>query len=295
MTEKFTDIELLRKIPVLSALSDAELQRIINSPDNKIEEYKPKELIIRESEIGDCMYVVLEGAVDVSIRGEGGGVIGREISIATLRAGDFFGESSLHSDTTGRRKASVRAFLPTRVFRIDKKHVHLGVKDTLNDEDITNITTPGYKHKPEDSEAKKLMKSMRMFDTLKEEELATASTWAEVIEVDAGEFVVKESEKGDCLFVVLSGTVEIFTFDDDGRIVILAEHRRGEYFGETALLPGSTGQRNAYARTNGPAKLIKIPKAYFRLILNRDSELSEALKKVSEAQKKELDKIQKSS
>lgn len=295
MTEKFTDIELLRKIPVLSALSDTELQRIVNSPDNKIEEYQPKELIIRESEIGDCMYVVLEGAVDVSIRGEGGGVIGREISIATLRAGDFFGESSLNSDTTGRRKASVRAFLPTRVFKIDKKHVHLGVQDTLDEDDISTVTRPGFKYKPEDSEAKKLMKSMRIFDTLKEEELATASTWAEVIEVDAGEFVVKESEKGNCLYVVLSGTVEIFTFDDDGRIVTLAEHRRGEYFGEMALLPGSTGERNAYARTNGPAKLIKIPKAYFRLVLNRDSELSEALQKMSAAQKKELDKIQKSS
>ena len=163
MTEKFTDIELLRKVPVLSDLSDEELRRIVNAPDNKIVEYQPKELIIRESEIGDCMYVVLEGAVDVSIRGEGGGVIGREISIATLRAGDFFGESSLDSDTTGRRKASVRAFLPTKVFRIDKKLVHLGVKDTLDDDDLTTVTRPGYQFKPRDSEAKKLMKSMRMF------------------------------------------------------------------------------------------------------------------------------------
>ena len=295
MTEKFTDIELLRKVPVLNDLSDEDLRHIANAPENTIVEYQPKELIVRESEIGDCMYVVLEGAVDVSIRGEGGGVVGREISIATLRAGDFFGESSLDSDTTGRRKASVRAFLPTKVFRIDKKHVHLGVKDTLDEEDITNVTHPGFKIKPRDTEAKKLMKSMRIFDTLKEEELASASVWAEVIEVDAGDFVVKESEKGDCLFVVLSGTVEIFTLDDDGRIVILAEHRRGEYFGEMALMPGSSGKRNAYARTNGPAKLIKIPKVYFRLILNRDSELSEALQKVSDKHKKELNKIQKSS
>ena len=294
MTEKFTNIDLLRKIPVLSALSDEELTRIVNSPDNKIEEYQPKELIIRESEVGDCMYVVIEGAVDVSIRGEGGGVIGREISIATLRVGDFFGESSLNSDTTGRRKASVRAFLPTKVFRIDKKHVHLGVQDTLNEDDITTITRPGFRHKPKDSEAKKLMQSMRMFETLKAEELATASTWAEVIEVEAGEFVVKESEKADCLYVVLSGAVEIFTFDDDGRIVILAEHRRGDYFGEMALMPGSSGQRTAYARTNGPTKLIKIPKAYFRLILNRDTQLTAALQKIGAAHKKELDKIQKS-
>src|SRR3990172_7240075 len=290
MAEKFTDIKLLRKIPVLSALSDRELQQIINAPGNTIVEYKPKDLIIRESEIGDCMYVVLEGAVDVLIRGEGGGVIGREITSATLRAGDFFGEGSLSPDTTGRRKATVRAYLPTKLFRIDKKHVHVGVQDTHTG---PRGAAAGPAAKIEDNEVKQLMKEMRMFESLKEEELATVDTWAEVIKVDPGEFVLKESESGMCLYVVLSGSVEIFTFDDADKIVILAEHMRGDYFGEQALLPGGTGKRNAYARTNGPTKLIKIPKAYFRLILNIDSVLSETLKKIGEAQKKELHEIQK--
>ena len=291
MTRKFTDIKLLRKIPVLNSLSDDELREVINAPGNNIVEFKPKELIIRESEIGDCMYVVLEGAVNVIIRGEGGGVMGREITIATLRAGDFFGESSLNPDTTGRRKASVRAYLPTKLFRIDKKHVHVGVQDTHTGPRNTTVTVPGTSD--EDNEVKKLMKQMRMFESLKEEEIATVNTWAQVITVDPGEFVIKESESGDCLYVVLSGSVEIFTFDDDGKVVLLAEHARGEYFGEQALLPGSTGKRNAYARTNGRTKLIKIPKTYFRLILNRDSVLSTALLKIGEAQKKALNKIQK--
>jgi CRP-like cAMP-binding protein len=290
MIKKFNDYKLLRKIPVLSALSDKELQQIIDAPGNTIIEYKPKEMIIRESEIGDCMYVVLEGAVEVMIRGEGSGVMGRDIPIATLRVGDFFGESSLNPDTTGRRKASVRAYLPTKLFKIDKKHVHVGVRDT----DTGPRGGAGIAGaRAEDQEAKQLMKQMRMFESLREEELATVNAWAEVIKVEAGEFVIKESERGDCLYVVLSGTVEIFTFDDAGKIVILAEHTRGDYFGEQAILPGSSGERSAYARTNGPAKLIKIPKAYFRLILNRDSVLSEALQKIGAAQKKELDKIQK--
>lgn len=290
MAEQFTDIELLRKIPVLSSLSNEELQQIINSPDNKIEEYQPKELIIRESELGNCMYVVLEGSVDVSIRGEGGGVVGREVSIATLRVGDFFGEGSLNADTTGRRKASVRAFQPCKLFRIDKRHVHLGVQNTLSDSyDYSGSDTTTV-----DNEVYMLMKEMRMFQSLKEEELATINSWADVIEVGPGDFVLKESDKADCLYVVLTGSVEIFTFDKSDKIVILAEHMRGDYFGEQALMPGSSGERNAYARTNGPTKLIKIPKVYFRLVLNRDSELSGALEKIREAQKKELDQIQKS-
>jgi CRP-like cAMP-binding protein len=291
MTEKFTDINLLRKIPVLNALSDKELKQIINAPGNNIVEFKPKETIIRESEVGDCMYVILEGAVNVLIRGEGGGMIGREINIATLRPGDFFGESSLNPDTTGRRKASVRAYLPTKLFKIDKQHVHVGVSDTTTGPRSAATTVP--RARSADNEVKQLMKDMRMFERLKEEELATVDTWAEVIKLDPGEFVIKESEKGDCLYVVLSGSVEIFTFDENDKIVVLAEHLRGDYFGEQALLPGSSGERTAYARTNGPTRLIKIPKAYFRLILNRDSELSTALKKIADARTKELHQIHK--
>lgn len=281
------ETEILRKIPVLSSFSDAELRQIIDAPDNTIEEYKAKEIIIRESEIGDCMYVILEGSADVSIRGEGGGVVGREISIATLRAGDFFGESSLDSDTTGRRKASVRAYQPCKVFKINKKHVHLAVKDTeIDSDDITEVPI-------KENEITKLMRKMRMFQALKAEELATVDTWAEVINVEPGDFVLKESQKGDCLYVVLNGSIEIFTFDDADKVVILAEHGRGDYFGEQALMPGSSGERNAYARANGATRLIKIPKAYFRLILNRDNKLTQELQQKGDVQKQELNKLHK--
>jgi len=82
------------------------------------------------------------------------------------------------------------------------------------------------------------------------------------------DFVLKESEKGDCLHIVLDSMVEIFTFGDGGKIVMLTEHSRRNYFGEQALMSGSSGERSAYVRTKDIARLIKVPKAYFRLILN---------------------------
>ena len=63
--------EHLRKVPLFASLSDAELNGIINSSDNGYEEYGMKQGIIREAEIGDCMYVILEGTVEVSIKGGG--------------------------------------------------------------------------------------------------------------------------------------------------------------------------------------------------------------------------------
>ncbi len=286
MAEKLRDPEILRKIPIFNSLSDEELMEIINSPDNRIEEYGQKEIIVREAEIADCMYVVLEGSVDISIRG---GSSNREITIATLHAGDFFGEQAFATDDTGRRSATVRTYQASKLFRIDKKYIHLGVHHEVSGSEDPTVPADT----PEDKEVRKLLKSMRLFQSLDENELATIGSWTEIYECGPGDFVLKESEVGDCLYVVLDGTVEIFILDDDGKIVLLNTCTRGEYFGEQALMPDSSGKRSAYARSDNLVRLIKVPKSYFRLLLNRDALLSEALTKIGNAQKKELDQIQK--
>jgi CRP-like cAMP-binding protein len=271
--------ELLSKIPLFASLSHDELTEIIKSPDNGYEEYAMKARIIREEEIGDCMYVILDGTVEVSISGSSG----REISIATLRKGDFFGEQSLLPHGTGRRNASVYALHPSKLFRIDKKHVllHLGGLDESED-----VTVPAMVTSPDD-EVRKLLGGLRLFQSLTDEELDNYSSWTEIVTVGPGDFVIKENEAGEFLFVILDGTVEIFILDDDDKILILSTMKPGEYFGEQALMPGSSGKRNAYARTDKETRLIKIPKSYFKLALKRDSTLALDLLKRGQAQMKE--------
>ena len=191
--------------------------------------------------------------------------------------------------TTGRRSATVRCQVPAKLFRIDKKYVKVGVKrDRLGSEDQT-ITRMSAK----DKEVRDLVKSMRLFQSLTEPELSNIGSWTEVIKVGPGDFVIKETEKGDCMYVVLEGDVEIFTLDDDGKINLLATHKKGNYFGEQALMPGSSGVRTAYARANGLARLVKVPKEYFRLILNRDSDVARALLQTGLHQKKQRDTLHK--
>ncbi len=285
MSAQIPDISLLKKIPIFSELSDSELQKILDAPENGIIEYGMKETIIKESEIGDCMYIVLDGAVEVMMRG-----LGREIAIATLRPGDFFGEQALTVvDETGRRNATVKSLNMAKLFKIDKKFVRLSL---TGEPDISeDITVPSTSSEKE--QVKQLISGMRLFEALRDKELESIDTWTEVSTVGPGEFVIKESEKGNCLFVVLDGSVEIFTMDDSGEMVVLARHKKGGYFGEQSLLPQSTGKRTAFARANGKAKLIRIPKAYFRLILNRDAELADSLSKAGKDQQAQLNAIKK--
>ena len=296
--------QLLKNIPIFRSLSDDFLQGILNAPENGIVEYEPKHLIIRESEIGDCMYIVLEGTVEVLIRAESSN---REISIATLRAGDFFGERSLMPGSTGRRNATIKSVYQTKVFRIDKKYVLLSIKrddfSIDDDEDVTaiNVTssksapTPQTKVPPKPAmpafppdEVRDVIMKIRLFKSLNRDELLSINDWTQVIKVGPGDFVLKESQPGDAMFVVLDGEVEIFTLDSDGKIVLLAKLNSGDYFGEQSLMPDSRGKRNAFARSDKESRLIKIPKEYFRLVLNRDSELAKELKKKHESQKQKL-------
>lgn len=274
MTDSLNDPSLLHNIPLFKSLSDDDLTNILDAPENGIEEYGQKEMIIRESEVGDCMYIILDGYLEVSIRS---GSSDREVGIATLRPGDFCGEQSLLPWGTGRRNASVRALHSAKVFRIDKKYVLLAIKhDDEEDEDSADITAINAKFEPD--EVRDLIMEMPLFNSLNNQELATIRDWAEVVTFGPGDFVLKKFQKGEHLYVILDGKAEVFTLDDNGEVIILAELNAGEFFGEQALMPDSKGKRNAFVRANDTTKLIKIPKEYFRLILTRDDEIAAQLK-----------------
>ncbi|MCG6891962.1 MAG: cyclic nucleotide-binding domain-containing protein, partial [Desulfobacteraceae bacterium] len=77
--------------------------------------YADGEFIIRQDEIGDSMYVVQAGRVEVIQHSVGGG----EQHLAFLETGDFFGEMAVFEKEV--RSASVRAVGEARVLRVDKK------------------------------------------------------------------------------------------------------------------------------------------------------------------------------
>jgi CRP/FNR family cyclic AMP-dependent transcriptional regulator len=77
-------------------------------------EYGDGRVIVRQGEIGDCMYEILDGRVEVIHESEG-----KEVRLAELGRGDFFGEMALFDHEV--RSATVRALGPVRALTIDKR------------------------------------------------------------------------------------------------------------------------------------------------------------------------------
>jgi CRP/FNR family cyclic AMP-dependent transcriptional regulator len=82
--------------------------------------YQDGENIVRQGEKGDCMYVILEGQVEVISEIEN-----REIRLAVSGEGDFFGEMAiLGRDVRG---ATVRAVGQVRALTVDKASLLRGI------------------------------------------------------------------------------------------------------------------------------------------------------------------------
>jgi len=76
--------------------------------------YADGEAIVRQGDRGACMYVIQSGSVDVME--ESGG---RALRLATLEAGEFFGEMAIFERQA--RSATIRARGEARVLTIDRR------------------------------------------------------------------------------------------------------------------------------------------------------------------------------
>lgn len=91
----------LRKIPLLSALSDEEILRI--KGDFRIRHYNKRDIVLQKGGSGDALLFLLSGVLQVIDVTEDG----RAIGLRMLKPGDFFGEIAVINNST--RSASVVA------------------------------------------------------------------------------------------------------------------------------------------------------------------------------------------
>jgi len=101
----------LQKFSIFSGLDAEELACLLGLTD--ILEFPAGELIVHAGEPGHCLYVLLEGRAKVTVDADG-----REVELARIESGDFFGEVSLVDD--GPRSANVTSVAPCVMLRITR-------------------------------------------------------------------------------------------------------------------------------------------------------------------------------
>ncbi len=106
-------IELLRKSPIFSSLDSDSLREIL--PLFKEKTYCSGDLLFRENTLGDALYIIIDGEIEITKRGKRGG---EKTTLALRRSGDIFGEMALLDEQP--RFASAQAVKDTKVLELSK-------------------------------------------------------------------------------------------------------------------------------------------------------------------------------
>src|SRR6202030_656636 len=99
----------------------------------------------------------------------------------------------------------------------------------------------------------------------------------EVGEFPTSPVIFREGEAGDCAYVVVRGSVQVFAIDRNGDEVVLAQLKELSHVGEQSLLPGHSGRRGASLRACEDTTLLRIPKAELQTILTQRNTLNDVL------------------
>jgi hypothetical protein len=127
------------------------------------------------------------------------------------------------------------------------------------------------------SERELFLQRLALFSELEASEIQALAEVAQVVEFPASTLIFREGEAGDCAYVVVRGSVQVFAIDRNGDEIVRAQLKELDHVGEQSLLPGVSGRRNASLRACEDTTLLRIPKTEFQKILAQRHTLKDLL------------------
>ncbi|XP_020911270.1 cGMP-dependent protein kinase 1 [Exaiptasia diaphana] len=205
------------------------------------------EVIIREGESGNALYVIAEGRLGVTKDDE---------FLGEMSGGMVFGELAILYNC--KRTATVKANEPTTLWKIDRKMFQMIMMRTGMIRQAEHIA---------------FLKSVPLLKNLPNQDL---SKLADVLDVDfyhAGDYIIREGERGDTFYIISRGTARVTQriagHDKPKEIRML---KKGDYFGEKALL--SEDRRTASVISEGSGvECLVIDRAAFKTLIGNINEL----------------------
>jgi CRP-like cAMP-binding protein len=113
------------------------------------------------------------------------------------------------------------------------------------------------------------LKKIPLLEGLPDEDLLLLAQWAAIRNVPGNEMIVKEGDRTDSLYMILSGEVKVYLGEQGGKETLLDLKGPGQYFGEMTL---DDRPRSASVMSLQPSKLAEISGADFKAFLLKHPE-----------------------
>jgi CRP-like cAMP-binding protein/thioredoxin reductase/Fe-S-cluster-containing hydrogenase component 2 len=251
-------IQTLRdRVPLLAAADEQQLRDTFLAA--RVREYRDGEIIIRQNDYTNDFLIIAAGRVELWKRPE---KETREVKVAELTAGNFFGEMSLISGR--RRTATARAIGPTRLIEIPRKAILKLLANApraraLVDQAFLLRAFGGY-----------------LFPDIPPTLLGELVDRSTVVNLGKDAAVFHEGDQADAFYLIRNGMVKVSKKSGE-KEVVLSYLVAGNFFGEAALF--SDMARTSSVTTIFPSDLIKLSKRDFNNFLATNPELREVPRK----------------
>ena len=241
------------RVPLLAAADEQQLRDTFLSA--RVRDYRDGETIIRQNDYTGDFLIIAAGRVELWKRPE---QATKEVKVAELTAGNFFGEMSLISGR--RRTATARAIGATRMIEIPRKAI---LKLLANSPRAKALVDQAF-----------LLRAFGgyLFPDIPEALLGELVDRAVLVNLGKDALVFREGDLADAFYLIRHGMVKVSKKSGD-KEVVLSYLVAGNFFGEAALF--SDGVRTSSVTTIFPSDLIKLSKRDFNNFLAVNPELRE--------------------
>ena len=141
-------------------------------------------------------------------------------------------------------------------------------------------TLPDVRPPDPDPSPGELIERVPLFSGLPPAVIERVAAHARTVTFLGGDIVIGESEKGNALYIIMHGTVDVVRGTGDGE-VHLARLTKGEFFGERALLGDDV--RTATVKAATPLTLLRVARPSVLALADEHSEIADRLARAAEA------------
>ncbi|MCK6552582.1 cyclic nucleotide-binding domain-containing protein, partial [Myxococcota bacterium] len=259
----------LPQIPLFSELPKEAFISIL--VEMKMRELAPGAHVIRQGDRGDSFFVIATGRVRVERKNDDGSTT----VLAYLTDGAFFGEMALLQD--GARVASVIVEEESQIFEIDRSLLERISTEFPN---VGRVVRNFYMQRL----LSMTMATHALFRSFSLGDRRALMARFKSRAFKAGDVLVREGNRGEGLYLLLGGRLEV-TKLKDGEPLAIAELTAGDMFGEMSLLANKPTIATITATTD--CIVLRLSKRDFDEVIMTHPQVLELVAKVSEERQTE--------
>ena len=211
----------------------------------------PNIKVISQGDAGDYFYVIEKGEFNIHIHPSGAlqpGPDGMGNKVATIGPGGSFGELALmYNAPRAATVVSAAGSKGSTLWQLDRVTFRRIIMDSASQ-----------KRKMYEG----FLQEVPLLSSLKAYERAKIADALETVKIPAGTNIITEGEAGDAFYMLEAGEASAYKHGVDGPV---KEYKRGDFFGELALLDDKPRQASVVAKTE--VKLAKLGRDGFKRLL----------------------------